>query len=318
MKRPQSMNGWSYVEDNPANQIDPTGNVPFRAEYCKMLENYDDYANCVRKEYGVGSPDKEFWLTDFYSQNDYHHTFGPGCWLGPVKYRTRGYVEGMSSTGSVVLGITGGKEVVYDFATMERQAFVYIGGVVQSSAGGAVTQSVGEIQGFRSWRKLKGGQLTKRIVEDYRGWFEFNTYGLNIAQKVGPSVGAVEFHGLPDESVHGTGAYVSFGGGASTPWFDIGKGYTYYSPSLEFQAYEDYRMADNQNRRYVNNDIVLDIARGTYSPWWWPEGSPIDLNRGLRWFFNAVGVANENVYIYNQINLYSYGGASPRFDRPPQ
>jgi hypothetical protein len=147
--RPQSMNGWSYVENNPVNLVDPLGETPFRAEYCKTAFLPSEYANCVRHEYGL----KAF---DFFSFETADVGFpflgSSGCWYGPVPYRAKGYLEGTSVAVVAGVGFISGNEIVYDFATMEQQKFKYVGAMGQDAGGVTVSQYVGVISGFKTQR----------------------------------------------------------------------------------------------------------------------------------------------------------------------
>ena len=51
--RPQSMNGWSYVDNNPINLTDPLGLFP---DYCHHVGSFAEYEYCVREYYNVDGP----------------------------------------------------------------------------------------------------------------------------------------------------------------------------------------------------------------------------------------------------------------------
>jgi RHS repeat-associated protein len=222
---PQSMNGWSYVNNNPVNLMDPTGNIPFRAEYCKTSKAFYEYRDCVSGEYGL-IWDIQIEVAPFDYQGE------PGCWYGPVPYRTRGYTEGTAFTYAILGGYTNGDETVYDFATMERQAFRYHGGGLFAEVGGGVTQYAGVVHGFRSWKPTATeiGATSRRIVEDYKGWFKFDyTGGGPPTEILGVTGGKMNFEGRPDTSVYGSATYASLGIGLSTG-YDRGEGFTFYRP----------------------------------------------------------------------------------------
>lgn len=208
--------------------------------------------------------------------------------------------------------------MVYDFATMERQGFEYRGGGLALLVGGGVTQYVGEVQGFRSWKPTG---TDPRIVEDYRGWFKFDLEGLGPPTPgVGVTLGKMNFEGRPDKSIHGRASYASISGGFSLG-YDYGEGFTYYIPMGQQRHYQNYRLPpDAQGRIKVNPEIISDIASGSHPAWLWPTD-----NKGLdRWvrddYYSAKALAQYAFYIYEQINYYSYGSgqSADNPNNPPQ
>jgi hypothetical protein len=192
--KPQSMNGWSYVDNNPINLTDPSGRTPFRAQHCIEAGFFypDDYARCVRQVYGLS--------TGFLQNPDYGYPFrgGPWCWYGPVPYRANGYIEGLGASAAVLVGATAGIEVVYDFATMQRQNFVYYGTIVQLSSGGGMgggvsaSEYIGEVRGLRT-SYFGQGSSNINIKEDYSGYFLFGNAGISLGWPLSLGAGAMGF-----------------------------------------------------------------------------------------------------------------------------
>lgn len=228
--RPQSMNGWSYVENNPVNLTDPTGMFP---DWCKTATTDWWYADCVRLSYLVRSP----WgiggiargnLDNFQfnkPQSDKYGILGsPGCFYGAVPYRATGYLEGRQIN---LLAFWRGKETVYDFATLERHGFSYIGAGLNDSLGLqiAASQSAGIIYGFRSWRDIR---------YDYSDMFILVSGGVgtDFGIPVGAGVGRNWFWGFPDVSIHGTSYYVGVSGGFDAiPVLELAGGALMYDPN---------------------------------------------------------------------------------------
>ncbi len=294
-RRPQSMNGWSYVGNNPINLIDLTGETPFRADYCMTAFLPSEYAHCVRQEYGV----KGF---DFFSFEDPDEGFdflgGSGCWYGPVPYRAPGYVEGLSTVAGAAIHGTSGSEVVYDFATMQRQSFTYRGGVLQDNGGVIASEYIGEVYGFRTSRF---GWNSYTITDDYSEWFVFLSLGAGagvvLGLELGPSIGAgVIFFASPTSpSIRGYAFYGS--GGLSldpVPILDVSAGVTFYkSPS---NIITDYRQQGPfGGRTYViESQLRNDILRGVDSPW----------RPGIPKHFGPVDVVVRHYFIMDEVQKY--------------
>lgn len=208
--KPQSMNGWSYVDNNPINWTDPTGRTPFRAQHCIEAGFFypEDYGNCVRQVYGLTSG-----ILLQIQNSDYGYPFhgGPWCWYGPVPYRASGYLEGASGTGSIFAGVTGGAEIVYDFATMQRQEFWYYGSVLQDSVGLTGGAYLGSVQGLRT--TYFGQDKKVNIFDDYSGAFVLSGGGVSTDLGGGPSIGAgaILFASPTDPNIYGMSFYVSAG-----------------------------------------------------------------------------------------------------------
>lgn len=84
-----------------------------------------------------------------------HVTGGKGCYNGPTEYRAPGYVEGISLAVNAPIAkpfTTKGREVVYDFATMQRQVFEYESWLSYDafSAGVSDAQYLGVVKGFKT------------------------------------------------------------------------------------------------------------------------------------------------------------------------
>ncbi len=235
MKRPQSMNGWGYVEGNPINLMDPTGQKPFPDD-CRDAPDVLTYAKCIRKYYGVEPPDVN-GLEVFYYGAGIISKY-KGCWSGEVPYRAPGYLEGWSVQFGVFLNSVGGEEIVYDFATMERQVFTYDGTSWTPTIGLSAGAYAGRAYGLRSWSTLEN---------DYKGKFGFFYLGYGVSiiplpilpffSGIGPSGGVLLDWGIPDNSVGGQALYVSLGGGFNflkigPGSVDVGGGTTYYTPQL--------------------------------------------------------------------------------------
>jgi len=258
--RPQSMNGWSYVEGNSVNRVDPTGMIPtLFPDHCRKLHTGSEYARCVRKEYGLRSTDWEVQSQDILheiAQIIQRQGGIAGCWEGEVPYRAPGYVAGSSvQAGALVSAITG-KEKVYDFATMERQIFSYSGHTWTLSAGATGTAYAGKAYGLRSW---------STIEEDYRGKFGFFYAGGGVPlglPLLSISGGILTASGSPDDSVGVVAGYVSLNVGASVLGnIDIGGGYTFYEKSSDVVSYVSTGALGTGRARKVESTyaVVVDI-----------------------------------------------------------
>ena len=271
ISQPQTLNGWNYVENNPTNLVDPTGLMStahdreFRADYCKSVWTPNEYGRCVRKEYGRGSflhfdnPDVGFPFQG-----------NPNCWYGPVPYRARGYIEGSNNTVVAGLGFTNGLEVVYDFASMQRQNFKYAGVIVQDSFSVSTGQYAGLIFGMRT---LRYGWDTFDITVDYSGPFVSGSVGVGagvaLGIEIGPSVGGgLTFFASPtDPSIRGFALYLSVSLGIDpVPIFDFSGTVTNYTSISQVIDYRE--QGPYGGRTFVNVErIGRDIRNGVESPW---------------------------------------------------
>jgi RHS repeat-associated protein len=294
--RPQSFNGWSYVENNPVNLTDPTGLTPDFPTHCRTVLSKAAYEQCVRSY---------FKLDPIGEAAPCLVKGNPGCYYGPIPYRAPGYVEGFSATGTVVLGPTWGKEVVYDFATMERQVFEYFGIAVNDSIGLGGQNYVGVIAGFRSWRN---------ITKDYQGSFNLVSGGIGLdipGTDLGiASTGVAYFEGSPDTTVYGGAWYYAAGpskgaGLDLVPFIDVGISATYYTGIGDSHEYfTEHRAYPGDQRKSVNGvEILSDIDSGEGSPWVLDVLGMLHLHpRQLVGHF----IVNNWINIFDQIHYYSY------------
>ena len=313
---PQSMNGWSYVEGNPSNLIDPTGKTAFRAARCGSFRHASQYATCVRDTYGLEPVGNESIDYQFNILGD------PECWYGPVPYRGKGYLEGRTAAYALFLGTIRGKEVVYDFATMERQNFEYVGGVLQDAVAASTSQYVGTIGvgvgrsgSFRSWKNLE---------DEYGGLFmSLPSLGVGVGiagVELGPvgGVGGTFFFSPTDPTIYGFTAYLSGGlAGSPLPILDLGASLTTYTPenrSVSYTKSGPFKAPYSGATRVVYTEIQNDITMGVKSPWirsipFSPYGQlPTDLAPTYKVIRDLAlsKLVSHEVYIFNQINWHSF------------
>ena len=317
MSNPQSMNGWSYVEGNPTNLIDPTGQTAFRAAYCSGWYSSTNYAICVRNEYGlepIGPEDIDFTF-NFLGE--------PRCWHGPVPYRGKGYLEGSSSTYALLGGTIRGEEVVYNFATMQRQNFEYTGIVGQDSIAASASQyfgvigvGVGKSGSFRSWGN---------ITDEYQGPFVSGSLGVGVGfalgAEIGPGIGigATGFISPIDPSIYGEAIYLTGGLAVDpVPGVDFGgtvTNYTAVGGVNNYKMFGPFMPPHGPGATYVEYaQIQKDITLGVFSPWIWsipfsPYGQlPTDLTPTYKVVRDMIltKLVSKQVDIFNQIRWYSF------------
>lgn len=312
--RPQSINGWSYVDNNPANLIDYTGMFP---EHCRNASSYPAYGDCVRDAYGV-----------YYEHGDYDEFFSEylegtlpepdtdGCYEGPVPYRAPGYLEGFGGNFNFVFwyAAAGGREIVYDFATMERVHFKfhknnrhYKGGWDPMGSttymGGGAVWYYGQVNGLRSWGSKTDRDDNKHtsLIDDYRGEFWATSYGVN-AEEIG-SKGVTVFEGVPDNTIYGVAYYTGNGLGLSFP-IDYGQIWTLYEEGDKAYRRTYFTFDPNNGGKSVDPEVLYsDLKTGIRG---------FDMNdiklSGLLitrkiWGYNLV---HKYAGIYNGINHESY------------
>jgi RHS repeat-associated protein len=285
-QQPQSMNGWSYVGNSPINWVDPTGMIPKQfPDHCRKASSYPSYGDCVRAEYGVMyyHGDHEDFVRE-YLNNVAPTSDETGCYEGPVPYRARGYIEGLSA--DVGVAVSFGLEMVYDFATMEKQNFGYVAtpSLNASSLYGGVfkgrfpiadwfnysfSASVGYLSGFRNWT----GEGVGGIINDYSGYFRVVSVGASSLPGLPYSGSINHFSGDPDTTIRGIGFSFGFSAnvwdllGIPNPvnWrLDASISYAYYKA---LGTTDHYYTEDENGRRWVQPARVSgDILLGLRSP----------------------------------------------------
>jgi RHS repeat-associated protein len=268
-QRPQSMNGWSYAMANPINFTDPTGRIPDR---CKQgMSDKVDYVRCVARELGVETDRGK--LTRYKSTGSSGDTqfdntmnsiadLGQGCYSGSIPYRAPGYLENIgfqylewAPWSWPVRSI--GVEIVYDFATFERAHFSYSGWHLSDAIASSYSESVGIINGFRSWQDIEF---------DYSGDFVVLSLGGSVSVPFlkfgGISAGKSMFLGSPDSSVWGFSTWAAIGGGLDAiPPLDASVSKVTYTMDRMHRPY--YRPDGTVDTASLRNDII----EGRHSPW---------------------------------------------------
>lgn len=198
VNRPLSLNRWMYVEGNPINLTDPSGNTPNGGNpiHCQAMPNKVQYEQCVLSYF-----DLEPFNPDLMGETVIGST---GCYVGPRAYRAPGYIEGLSVTGGSGGRITWGPEVVYDFATMQRQVFEYVGSGFEYEIGIADSQYIGVVKGFRNNFEDKWVNLTG----DYTGPTHNTIVGLTVGPGLNINGGVNMFSSMDDPLIRGVSVYI--------------------------------------------------------------------------------------------------------------
>ena len=195
----------------------------------------------------------------------------------------------MEGTGAFIALWWGGVEVVYDFATMDRQRFYYIGtGINDAVFGGGVSEYAGFVFGLPTDRNL---------AQSYRGNFSSISIGVGsdiYEQVVGVSAGVTGFISWTDPKILGIDWYV--GGSLAfdlVPIFDVGIGMNlFFTPIGEATSYV------RPDGTVDETSLLLDIALGTDSPWLIPLG---DIGN----FSRALGIASAIHYVWIYEDMHS-------------
>jgi hypothetical protein len=272
-----SKNAWLYTFANPINLTDPTGKFP---EWYRLKWTKWGYAKCVLDYYHLKSAGSIFFNGDAVK----NVKGSPRCWGGPIEYRAMGYLEGYSWFGTLVWG---GEEIVYDFATMERSAFSYIGGGINDSAlGGGYALYVGLVEGLRS---------DKRLQDSYIGYGFVRSVGADISlpiDTVSLGFGGVATTSLSDNNLKTLSAYIGISASIGVPYIDVGAGIVNYEES-------------GINRNYSeNHDMVtmlIDITYGRYTPY--PESVQdiAELQLLQMRFYAAMDLMPYYGYVYEEM-----------------
>ncbi len=250
MNRPMSMNRWNYVQSNPVNYVDPTGHYGETPDWCQWMSTKGLYESCILLKYGL-KPINVFEMGKTV-------TGSSGCYSGPTEYRAPGYLEGADFVyGGWPMGLEG-REVVYDFATMERSKFTFWGGQIGTFvtfAGG--TAYWGQVSGFQF------GTDTD-IAEAYEGITGTVSLGVSFGEGGNVGLGRSFFFSESDPALNGRTIYVGAGFGASIV-LDASVGVTKYSQDSSITPY----IVDGQVKRA---ELTNDILRGAGSPFsFWKE-----------------------------------------------
>jgi hypothetical protein len=244
------LNGWNYVEANPVNLVDPSGHFPV---WCQYAPSKALYEACVLAYYEL-EPISYLALGSSI-------TGEKGCYEGKINYRAPGYLEGVGGFVGPLLGdyipsTWGGVETVYDFATMERSSFWYIGpGISDAFLGAGIAQYGGIVYGFRS---------IANIVTDYEGPFWVLQGGISGDFFIGFGAGIGGFVSTSDIHMRGMTWYV--GGSLSlSDWIEgIDAGGAYLDYTFVEGSRKNYRAADGSIDKAA---LVSDIISGSQSPW---------------------------------------------------
>jgi len=280
--RPQSMNGWSYVDNNPISLVDPTGMVPSKSmfpDFCRTEQTKATYVICVADAFRVET-DWGKLLLHYYTGTSHDKDFddqvnkvkgGPGCYSGPVPYRGPGYYEGIGGVISPLsdnLFEAAGTEIAYDFVTFEGSTFTYQDYFHFSDTllGFSFSEYSGAVEGFKSWTG---------IVKDYEGdsWVASKGLGLNFLLEIPISYGSSGFTSRADSKVKGSGYYLSGGIGADIlPIAEVSFGIATFTPKNAWS----YVLNDGSVDRIT---LIRDIMQGKHSPW------ETNFILKLSWFF---------------------------------
>jgi hypothetical protein len=236
-----SLNRWGYVEENPVNLADPSGMFP---DWCKSMNSRQQYEDCVRQSYNLSAP-KDYPIMPLKQQKG-----SSGCWSGPVAYKAPGYLEGYSATISFAVGYGFGKELVYDFGTMEKGLFSYETASITLDASVSAMVYHGVVFGFNNVDSIKEG---------YRGPFWFVSGGVGADFPFpSPSIGTGVnfFHSLSGE-IWGVSQYYSVGATLTTltPGMSLAGGVGLTTSIWSRQPYLKSGSADYDK---LSRDILID------------------------------------------------------------
>jgi RHS repeat-associated protein/CSLREA domain-containing protein len=239
--RPLSLDRWIYTEGNPVNFSDPSGkNIPLFS--CQMMPTKGLYELCILNTYGLEPIDLFNLGATVKGQ--------PGCYTGPTTYRAPGYLEGVDVYYGGWPMLVNGKEVVYDFATMERSNFKYWGVMVGASVnlvgGSAYT---GHVNGF-----INSIEAPSNIVIDYRDVSFSLSYGGSLGEGGSVGIGRTAFVSGADWMVNGKTWYISASIGANLlAVLDVSGATVTYSPTSSITSYANNGRVD---RGRLGNDIL--------------------------------------------------------------
>lgn len=303
------MNGWSYATGNPANLTDNSGMYPPIVE--KFLSCNSDNPDPICYEYGLlpGPVKGKTPPTPPISPNT--PTIGPYVASECSKYyfSAPGYAEGYSNVLSIALAVARitGKEVVYNFATLERATysfddapfidpdyFPYLSGVTTPELSSSNMSYYVHLQGFDNWLNMD---------KEYSGAFYGYSAGGGLSVSPIPLSGGGGSIIVFSSELWGGGHYSFSSGGFSLIPLAISFSKTNYQWT-SIQSYVPEGM--NVEDKHIEQ-MKIDIQSGLDSPSQLPDQEQRNeaVNRldevynAHRYFFNAH---------YNEFrNLYGYG-----------
>lgn len=291
---PLSLNRWNYTNANPVNFIDPSGKAPSDSggypRHCQSMPTKAEYAACVLRFFKLEPLDPndigKFIMGD------------QGCYAGPTQYRAPGYIEGFNAGHNTPFALSKtwfGWEVVYDFATLQRQSFTYTsfwGHGEDTSLGISASQYVGIVNGFKT-SVGKEGQLYN-INGDYGGISE--SWNLGASLYIG--AGGGYFESQTDPLIRGGIVYVglSVGGGY---FLDFGYRLNNYTPwGYQGQQFPP-RNYDLGNGVIDLGAMMSDIRSGYNSPLEEYGGAGVYYTQAYRVY--QAGLAAKYVFAYQAL-----------------
>jgi len=241
-----------YVEGNPVHRVDPTGHNWQPPDWCQAMPTKGLYEYCILQRYKL-EPISIFEMGKTVKGQ-------PGCYSGPTEYRAPGYLEGSEKhwLGMLpFLGVTGGKEVVYDFATMQRSKFSFVGGTVSDGlAGVGAALYVGKVLGFRT---------DKSINEGYRGESFSGQVGISFDVILGGAIGRGVFVSESDIRLRGKTLYLAGSiSGDFVEGIDLSGSWVNYEPTTNDPVSYD---VDGDGIVEGKAKLYSDISSGIGSPW---------------------------------------------------
>jgi hypothetical protein len=179
----------------------------------------------------------------------------PRCWEGPVSYTAPGYLEGASINFSFIIGATFATEIVYDFATMEKQKFTSKQIGISIGIGVSGIEYQGVIFNFTN---------TKTLVGEYPGSFVYGSVGAGTGFPgvVQLGTGVTGFKSLSNE-VWGVSQYYSIGWSPIPSPISMSAevGYGFASPGEMFNPY-----IMPSSKKVNVSQLISDITIGKNSP----------------------------------------------------
>ena len=230
--QPMSYNTWLYAYGNPTNMIDPSGMI------C-------DGWRCATY------PGDRSFVSSSAARAVASATCDERSILALISPPDKGYFEGRSVVAAFTEGDISGDEIMYDFATMTRARFTYVGRVGFVVASLSASAYAGTLWGLTYDGNPQTGMAT--MTSDYSGPFKgaYGGVGFGIL-----TVGGGYFQD-PQGRVHGVFDYYSVG--ASIPGELVGFETEYARAPFE-ESYVDPSGNVDEGR------LIWQILTGSRSP----------------------------------------------------